>query len=106
MTQALDKQGASLASFFFRRDADDLARSRKVITTVIFQLAIPSRRFSSLIHYALWEDTSLADSTSLSQRSSKLLLRPFNGLDGAYRNHFRRGARYVLGESVRRLLES
>ncbi|KAL8817830.1 MAG: hypothetical protein Q9191_008069 [Dirinaria sp. TL-2023a] len=76
IAQALDKQGASLASFFFKRGAGDLARSRKVITTVVFQLAIRSPRFGSLVCDALREDPGLADSASLSQQYDKLLLRP------------------------------
>lgn len=76
MAQSLDKQGASLASFFFKRGAGDLARSRKVISSVVFQLAIRSRHFGSLVCDALWEYPNLGDSASLSQQFDKLLLRP------------------------------
>jgi len=43
MAQSFDRQGAALASFFFKRGGGDLARSRKVISTIAFQLGIRSR---------------------------------------------------------------
>ena len=76
MAQSLDKQGASLASFFFKRGAGDLARSRKVISSIVFQLAIRSSHFGSLVCDALREYPNLGDSASLSQQYDKLLLRP------------------------------
>jgi hypothetical protein len=65
-----------LASFFFKRGGGDLARSRMVISTVVYQLAIRSRRFGSFVCDALREHPGLGDSASLSQQYDKLLLRP------------------------------
>lgn len=76
MAQSLDGQSASLASFFFKRGAGELARSRKVISSVVLQLAIRSSHFGSLVCDALREHPNLGDSASLSQQFDKLLLRP------------------------------
>ena len=76
IAKSLDRQGVSLASFFFKRGGGDLARSRKVISTIAFQLAIRSRLLASFICGALREYPDLGDSASLSQQYDKLLLRP------------------------------
>jgi hypothetical protein len=65
-----------LASFFFKRGGGDLARSRKVVSTIAFQLAIRSNLLRSFIREALREDPNLSDSASLSQQYDKLILRP------------------------------
>ena len=74
--QFLDRPPVSLASFFFKRGGGDLARSRKVISTIVYQLAMRSRRFGSFVCDALREYPNLGDSASLSQQYDKLLLRP------------------------------
>lgn len=76
IAQSLNRQDVSLASFFFKRGAGDLARSRKVISSIVFQLAIRSRYYGSLVCDALREYPSLGDSASLSQQYDKLLLSP------------------------------
>jgi len=76
MAQSLDRRGAALASFFFKRGGGDLARSQKVISTIAFQLATRSRLLGSFICEALREYPGLGDSASLSQQYDKLLLRP------------------------------
>ena len=76
IAQSLDKQGTALASFFFKRGGGDLARSRKVISTIAFQFAIRSRLVGKYVCDALREYPNLADSASLSQQYDKLLLRP------------------------------
>jgi hypothetical protein len=76
MAQSLDRPGAILASFFFKRGGGDLARSRKVVSTIAFQLATRSRLLGSFICEALRENPNVGDSASLSQQYDKLLLRP------------------------------
>ena len=76
VAQSLDKLGISLASFFFKRGGGDLARSRKVVSTIIFQLAIRSRLLGSFVCEALQEDPTLGESASISQQYDKLLLGP------------------------------
>ena len=75
IAQSLDKQGA-LASFFFKRGGGDLAQSRKVISTIAFQLAIRSKLFGKFVCDALQESPNLGGSASLSQQYEKLLVRP------------------------------
>lgn len=65
-----------MASFFFKRGGGDLAHSRKVISTLVFQLAIQSRLFGSFVRDALREHPGLGDSASLSKQFDELLLRP------------------------------
>ena len=77
IAQTLDKQGVPLASFFFKRGGGDLARSRKVISTLAYQLAVRSRPLGSFICEALRENPGLGNSASVSQQYEKLLLRPF-----------------------------
>ena len=76
IAQLLDKKGAALASFFFKRGGGDLAQSRKVISTIAFQFAIRSRLVGKFVCDALREYPNLRDSGSLSQQYEKLLLRP------------------------------
>jgi NACHT domain len=76
IAQSLDQHDTPLASFFFKRRGGDLARSRMVISTIAFQLAIRSSLLGSLICEALREHPNLGDSASLSQQYEKLLLRP------------------------------
>jgi hypothetical protein len=65
-----------LSSFFFKPSGGDLAYSRKLISTIVFQLAVRSRLFGSFVCDALREYPHLGDSASLSQQYDKLLLRP------------------------------
>ena len=76
IAQRLDSPGTILASFFFKRGGGDLARSRMVISTIVYQLAIRSRLFGGFVCDALREYPNLGDSASLSQQYEKLLLRP------------------------------
>jgi hypothetical protein len=76
IAQSIDNQGAILASFFFKRGGGDLAHSRKLISTIVFQLATRSDLFGSFVCDALREHPNLGDSASLSQQYDKLLLRP------------------------------
>jgi hypothetical protein len=76
IAQSIDNQNAILASFFFKRGSGDLAHSRKLISTIVFQLATRSHLFGSFICDALREHPNLSDSASLSQQYDKLLLRP------------------------------
>jgi hypothetical protein len=77
MAKYFDQPGdVILASFFFKRGSGDLARSRKVISTITRQLAARSRLISPFVCEALQENPSLGDSASLSQQYDKLLLRP------------------------------
>lgn len=76
IAQLLDSPSATLASFFFKRGGGDLARSRKVVSTIAFQLAIRSRPLGRFICEALLKDPLLGKSASLSQQYEKLLLRP------------------------------
>ncbi|KIW99831.1 uncharacterized protein Z518_10759 [Rhinocladiella mackenziei CBS 650.93] len=76
IAQSLHQRGTILASFFFKRGGGDLARSRKMISTIAFQLAFQSRLLGSFICDALRDDPSLSDSASLSEQYHKLLLHP------------------------------
>ena len=76
VAQSAEQQSAILASFFFKRGGGDLARSRKVVSTIVFQLAIQSGLLGSFICDALREDPNLGDSASLSEQYHKLLLHP------------------------------
>jgi hypothetical protein len=53
MAQALDRKGATSASFFFKRGGGDTARSRMVISTIVYQLAMRSRPFGKFVCDAL-----------------------------------------------------
>ena len=77
MTQRLHSQGTILASFFFKCGVGDLARSRMVISTIVYQLTIRSRLFGGFVCDALREHPNLGDSASLSQQYEKLFLRSF-----------------------------
>jgi hypothetical protein len=83
IAKTLDNQGATLASFFFKRGGGDLAHSRKVISTLVFQLAIQSRLFGSFVCDALREHPSLGDSASLSKQFDELLLRPLQRIQNS-----------------------
>lgn len=76
IAESVEKQKPILASFFFKRGGDDLARSRKVISTIAFQLAFKSDLFGGFICDALREDPNLGHSASLSEQYQKLLLSP------------------------------
>jgi hypothetical protein len=76
VAQSLQERPATLASFFFKRGGGDLARSRKVISTIAFQLAFQSNLIGGLICDALREDPNLGDSASLSEQYHKLFLHP------------------------------
>jgi hypothetical protein len=80
MTQTLDRQGVTLASFFFKRGGGDLARSRMVISTIVYQLAMRSRPFGGFVCDALRDYPNLGESASLSQQYERLLLRPLQKL--------------------------
>lgn len=72
----LEERRMSMASFFFKRGGGDLARSRKVITTVAFQLAQQSPLLRDFICDALQGNADLGSSASLSRQYDKLLLGP------------------------------
>ena len=76
IAQSLNQQGALSASFFFKRGGGDLARSRKTISTIVFQLAFQSGLLGGFVCDALREDPNLGDSASLSEQYHKLLLHP------------------------------
>lgn len=76
ISQSLDKPGVSLASFFFKRGGGDLARSRKVISTIAFHLATRSPLLRSFICEALQEDPNLGKPASISPQYDKLFLSP------------------------------
>jgi Heterokaryon incompatibility protein (HET) len=76
MAQTLDRQGATLASFFFKRGGGDLGRSQMVISTIVYQLAMRSRLFGGFVCDALRDYPNLGESASMSQQYDKLLLRP------------------------------
>jgi hypothetical protein len=76
VAQSLDERGVTLASFFFKRGGGDLARSRKMISTIAFQLAFQSSLLSGFICDALRKDPNLGASASLSEQYNKLLLHP------------------------------
>jgi hypothetical protein len=76
IAKAFDRPNATLASFFFKRGGGDLARSRMVISTIVYQLAMRSHRLSGFICDALRDYPNLGDSASLSQQYDKLFLRP------------------------------
>ncbi|KIX08794.1 uncharacterized protein Z518_03451 [Rhinocladiella mackenziei CBS 650.93] len=76
IAQSLDQQEAKLASFFFKRGSGDLARSRKVVSTIAFQLAFKSSLLGGFICDALRNDPNLGKSASLSEQYHKLLLQP------------------------------
>lgn len=80
MAQALDRKGTTSASFFFKRGGGDLARSRMVISTIVYQLAMRSRPFGRFVCDALREYPNLGESASLSQQFNRLLLRPLQRL--------------------------
>jgi Heterokaryon incompatibility protein (HET) len=76
IAQSLDRSGTALASFFFKRGGGDLSRSRRMLSTIIYQLAIRSSLFGGFVCDALREYPSLGDFASLSQQYDKLLHRP------------------------------
>jgi hypothetical protein len=59
----------------------DLARSRRMISTIAFQLAFQSRLLGSFVCDALREDPNLGDSASLSEQYHKLLLHPLQSAE-------------------------
>jgi hypothetical protein len=76
VAQSLDERGATFASFFFKRGGGDLARSRKMISTIALQLAFQSSLLSGFVCDALRKDPNLGGSASLSEQYHKLLLHP------------------------------
>ena len=76
IAQLLHQRRTILASFFFKRGGGDLARSRKMVSTIAFQLAFQSSLLGRFICDALREDPHLGDSASLSEQYHKLLLHP------------------------------
>lgn len=76
IAQSLNQQGALLASFSFKRGGGDLAHSRKVISTIVHQLAFQSGLLGGSVCEALREDPHLGESASLSEQYHRLLLHP------------------------------
>jgi adenylylsulfate kinase-like enzyme len=62
IAHSLDERHATIASFFFKRGGGDLARSKKVIGTVAFQLAQQSSLLGGFICDALRKEPDLGDS--------------------------------------------
>ena len=83
IAQLLSQRGITLASFFFKRGGGDLARSRRIVSTVAFQLAFQSRLLGNFICDPLREDPRLGDSASLSEQYHRLLLQPLQRLQQA-----------------------
>lgn len=76
IAESLDQHRTPLASFFFRRGGGDLARSRKVVSTIAFQLAHQSSLLGGFICDTIQNDPNLGKSASLSEQYHKLLLHP------------------------------
>src|SRR5271154_2093948 len=73
IAEKLRQRGTMLGSFFFKRGGGDLARSRRMISTIAHQLAFQSPSLGRFICDALREDPNLGDSASLSDQYNKLL---------------------------------
>ncbi|KAK5246711.1 hypothetical protein LTR20_007355 [Exophiala xenobiotica] len=80
IAESLHQRGVPLASFFFKRGGGDLARSRKVISTIVFQLTHRSNILGGFVCDALREEPDLGEAASLSEQYHKLLVQPLEKL--------------------------
>ncbi|RMZ89369.1 hypothetical protein DV736_g3395, partial [Chaetothyriales sp. CBS 134916] len=76
IAESLHQQGIPLASFFFKRGGGDLARSRKVISTIVFQLAHQLDILGRIICDTLQKEPDLGESAALLEQFNKLLVQP------------------------------
>lgn len=72
----LQKSSRSSASYFFKRGVGDLAHARKLIPTLVYQLAKESPSFCREVMLALKREPSLGHTASLREQYYKLLIDP------------------------------
>ena len=81
----LQELALHVASFFFKRGAGELARTRKLIPTVVHQMAYQSPSFREYVTAVIMKNPSLGRTASCSAQYEKLLIQPLRDLRSAER---------------------